>query len=236
MSKKKIILILFSILLVILFIMGGFLSYLKSINLANLVSGTYLAPVENYDYTLEGDERYIAEHGAQAHEHFANRPQFFQRLIEITPVNENSVNIHVYVANEKGDTFEHCYSNLTLFTNIKNLYEYQFNSEKLPIYFDDKEEHFLSSVLLIEKNRDKIAIHLPSYEPYNDDELSHKISGFSASYTHNYTRQEDPKTFEEWKQIVHEQLQQAVDDQKKRKAKVLQDLKNTQEYYDAFMR
>ena len=236
MSKKRIILILFSILLVILFIMGGFLFYLKSINLANLVSGTYLTSVENYDYTPEADERYIAEHGAQAHEYFSNRPQFFQRLIIITPINEKSVNLHIYIANEKGDTFEQTCNNLMLTTSLPDLFEYQFNDAPLSIRLNKKDT--VPSIIYIEKNSNDVSLSISGIDTQSN-QLAEMINYDPSNYNPyaDYIRQKlCNKTSDDWEQIVHEQLQQAVDDQKKRKEKILQDLKNTQEYYDVFMR
>lgn len=236
MSKKKIILILISILLVILFIMGGFLFYLKSINLANLVSGTYLASVENYDYTPEADERYIAEHGAQAHEYFSNRPQFFQRLIIITPINEKEVNLHVYIANEKGDTFEQTYNNLMLTASLSDLFEYQFNDTPLSIRLNHKDT--FPSRIYIEKNSNDVSLSISGIETQSN-QLAKMINYNPSNYSPyaDYTRQKScNKTSDDWKQVVHEQLNQTIITKKKEKEEFIQELKNTQEYYDVFMR
>lgn len=234
MTKKKIILILFFILLVILFIMGGFLLYLKSINLADLVAGTYLSKVEYYTYP--SDNEYIAKHGAQAHEYFSNRPQFFQRLIIITPINESEVNLHVYIANEKGDTFEQTYDDLILTATLSDLFEYQFNDTPLSIRLNRKDT--FPSIIYIEKNSNDVSMSI-SWIETQSHQLAKMINYDPSNYNPyaDYTRQKVcNKTSDDWKQVVREQLQQAVDDQKKRKEEILQDLKNTKEYYDVFMR
>ena len=234
MSKKKIILILFSLLLVILFTMSGFLFYLKNINLADLIAGTYLSKVEYYNYP--SDNEYIEKHGAQAHEYFSIRPQFFQRLIIITPINEREVNLRVYIANEKGDTFEQTYDNLMLTATLSELFEYKFNDARLSIRLNHKDT--FPSIIYIEKNSNDVFMSIHGIENQSN-QLAEMINYDPSNYSPyaDYTRQKVcNKTSNDWKQVVREQLHQTIITKEKQKEELIHELKNTQEYYDFFRR
>lgn len=143
------------------------------------------------------------------------------------------VMVHIYVANEKGDYFERIYTNVKVSATINDIYAYRFNSSTLSLRLNPTENNNTSIpfIMILEKNRNIASIRLSTVD--SNTPLEKKFS--SMPDTNEYIRQSDTQTFDSWKQLVHTQLQKAVDDREIRLAEVTQSLKNTQEYYNVLL-
>lgn len=221
-----------TILVGICIIVFGFLIWsLNNVHVYAKIPGTYLSNIDSYQYTQAGDNAYIRKHGASAHEYFATRPRYYQRVVKIIPASNKllSFNILAYAANEKGQHFDMEYKAVTATAPMLDLLKYKYQNKPIKISFVDHKKNIGS--IVIDPNKPSyphILLSVPDKEVMADG-VGVYFNSIGPNITHTYLRVKGSTNFDDFKKTVNDNLSNKV---QKQDEEISQAIKNLKAFYE----
>ena len=158
-------------------------------------------------------------------------PYYYQRVVSIYPDSDNTFCIKIYVATEKGTSQELIYPNTKLQITLPNIIEYKFQHNHDLSYHltSDQADLFVTSTAVI-PNVTRLTLWNDNIDNTLLSQLRH-----NAYYSHNYKKQPpDNKTFDNWKELINQSLQEHVQKQEEGIRQVIAELKNPSRTYTDF--
>lgn len=218
--------------IVILLVATGFIGsiYRTKAKIYQKLPGLYVSNIDSYSYTPEADMKYIREHGAAAHEYFANRPQYYQRFVKISSSDDHTTfDIVAYAANDKGNDYSIEFKSTKASIPIKDLLKYQYQDEPIAITFLDGKKNVCTMFI------DDKKFNQPGFivSAHNLDDVSHNVGKYLSAYGVNishqhYREKADSDDIESLKSVVKNNIENYIQE---RNAQADKAFNNLMEYY-----